>query len=504
MEIFVTDYWALTRGWQEHDALATRLVNVLQRAGVRDHMPFILEADGSYDVRLNQFFRELPTHGVRSPRSWRSYALDILTWSRFLADCHQKTIWDATHADFVSFHAARRGATLSHGDLVVSSSATAQIDASSWNRYIAALDKFYRWAFTQHYIHEIPFTYRQGKSFYGGFMVTTQRNDAKERGARHGDMRFLSLEDYVCFREVGLRGRLPDGRDDPTFRGRNGARNVAFAELLVTTGMRLTEANSLLLLELPRYASIDTKKNYPFSLAPAITKGEKRRTIRLPKRILKLIQSYQEIERSRAIDLAQQKGTYRHLSRWIGVQAISRRTCQVQEGSRTGSAKVSHLSPTTRGFLYRSDEKGTPSEPLALWLNEQGLPIQTDSWEAIFAQASARCQRFGFDLEVTPHMLRHTFAVHMLAKLIEVQIGKLFASRQEGDETAFDPATAGIAAYRRLAGDPLRTLQRLLGHASITSTMIYLTNVMEAQELVDQAIERYAASMDILLGEARA
>ncbi|HEU5376222.1 MAG TPA: site-specific integrase [Ktedonobacteraceae bacterium] len=275
MEIFKTKYWTLTHGWQEHDALATRLSNVLERAGVRDHIPFILAADGSYDVRLNQFFRELPTNGVRSPRSWRNYALDILTWIRFLAEYYQKTIWDATHADLVSFHTARRGATRSHRDLIASSSATAQIDASSWNRCIAALDKFYRWAFTQHYIREIPFTYRQGQSFYGEFMVTTQRNEANERGARHGDMRFLSLEDYVCFREVGLRGRLPDGQDDPSFRGRNGARNVAFAELLVTTGMRLTEANSLLMLELPRYLSTDTKKKLP--VLPGSSNHERRK-----------------------------------------------------------------------------------------------------------------------------------------------------------------------------------------------------------------------------------
>jgi site-specific recombinase XerD len=138
---------------------------------------------------------------------------------------------------------------------------------------------------------------------------------------------------------------------------------------------------------------------------------------------------------------------------------------------------------------------------LALWLSEQGKPLAADSWEAIFAQASARCRKFGFDLEVTPHVLRHTFAVHMLAMLIRVQVGALFDSPEDTQGALSDPSTAGGAAYRRLAGDPLWTLKQLLGHASITSTAIYLSNVMEAQRLVDDAIARYADEMAGLLDE---
>jgi site-specific recombinase XerC len=49
-----------------------------------------------------------------------------------------------------------------------------------------------------------------------------------------------------------------------------------------------------------------------------------------------------------------------------------------------------------------------------LWLTEGGLPMPMAAWEAVFMRASARCRRFGLDIDVTPHMLRHTFAVHML------------------------------------------------------------------------------------------
>ncbi len=76
----------------------------------------------------------------------------------------------------------------------------------------------------------------------------------------------------------------------------------------------------------------------------------------------------------------------------------------------------------------------------------------------------------------------------MLAQLIRAQIGALF-------ERPPDDPSVHADAYRRLAGDPLRTLQKLLGHATITSTYIYLDNVLEAQALIDDALDRYADSL---------
>lgn len=42
---------------------------VLSRAGVRDGQPFVLGPDGSYDLELNRFFRELSIWGVRAENS---------------------------------------------------------------------------------------------------------------------------------------------------------------------------------------------------------------------------------------------------------------------------------------------------------------------------------------------------------------------------------------------------------------------------------------------------
>ncbi|MER8785512.1 hypothetical protein [Mesorhizobium sp. M0244] len=88
-----------------------------------------------------------------------------------------------------------------------------------------------------------------------------------------------------------------------------------------------------------------------------------------------------------------------------------------------------------------------------LWLTEGGQPVPSATWEAAFRRACARCRRFGIDLDVTPHTLRHVFAVNMLSMLTREQIG-----------TVFDPQDRHGAAYRRILGDPLQKLQHLLGH----------------------------------------
>jgi len=87
-----------------------------------------------------------------------------------------------------------------------------RICAASWNRSIAALDKLYRWAADEKLIAKSPFTYRQAWArATGGPAMTIAANCAAERGVRTSDVRFLSLDRYLLFREVGLRGRLPEG-----------------------------------------------------------------------------------------------------------------------------------------------------------------------------------------------------------------------------------------------------------------------------------------------------
>ena len=57
---------------------------VLQRAEVRERQRFILGSDGSYDVHLNQFLRDLPSWGVRSKIGQDAYRSDLTVVCRFL------------------------------------------------------------------------------------------------------------------------------------------------------------------------------------------------------------------------------------------------------------------------------------------------------------------------------------------------------------------------------------------------------------------------------------
>jgi len=440
--------------------LSQEVIEGVRRVGLVDGMPFILDGNGRYYHDVNRFFRACSTMGVRSRHSLRAYAYDILVWMRFLEERRGgKELWQADHNDVIAFHHARR---LSQEPF--------RISASSWNRALAALDKLYRWGLEEGLISTSPFryniTFRHGDG--RGSAKVVEGNRARERAARRHDMQFVDLRRYLAFRDIGLRGRLPDGSEDPDWRGRNGERNASFAELLVTTGMRLSEAGSLTIAELPRLCP-DYPRILPFDLPGAITKGERPRRVRFPRRVLKLIADYIDIERQIAVAKASPQFTS---PLWLATDGRS-----VLDGSGN-RISLSRVNPQDRRRLLLSSSD--PVEHATLWLTERGQPVPSGTWEVAFRRASLRCQNFGVDIDVTPHMLRHTFAINMLSMLIREQVGAIF-----------NPTDAHGAAYRQMLGDPLRQLQHLLGHANITSTYIYLDSLAEAQELVDAATDRW-------------
>lgn len=195
---------------------------------------------------------------------------------RFLAEACGKTVWLAERANVAAFHRARRRAD-----------AGFRISAASWNRSVASLEKLYRWAELDGLVASTPFTHRDvWRQRHGGRCARiAARNDAYERAATRSEVRFISLEDYRVFRDVGLHGLTVDGAERRGTRDRNGTRNALFAELLVTTGMRLEEASFLLASELA--ALIPDTSGYRqawLGLSPALTKGDRGRSVLLPRR----------------------------------------------------------------------------------------------------------------------------------------------------------------------------------------------------------------------------
>jgi len=397
----------------------------------------------------------------------RAISRDIVVWLRFLAERRDgKSLWAVDREDIAAFHRARR-----------LSSPTHRISAQSWNRSIAALDKLYRWAVEEKLIDKAPFTYRQmwGRTTDGG-TVGIAANMAREAGSRKRNTRFLSLDRYLLFRDVGLRGRLPDGGEDPGWCGRNGERNALFAELLVTTGLRLQEGSSLLLAELPALDSHPDQRSIPFPIAATTAKGNKGREVRLPLRLLRRLRDYADVERANALDRYGLRRRWERIEAPLMVASHDRRSLRLDD-QPSSPIRFNNLNPGERGRLIHRQSR----EPLVLWLTEGGLPMPMAAWEAVFMRASARCRRFGLDIDVTPHMLRHTFAVHMLTLRLREQMAWLLEER----------AGRMSPAYRRLIGDPLLKLQRLMGHSRIESTYIYLDHLDECQALIDAAVEQW-------------
>lgn len=56
---------------------------------------------------------------------------------------------------------------------------------------------------------------------------------------------------YRLWRDVGLRDYGRDGLPSDRFRGRWAARNATFSDLMVRTGLRLTEQASVTVFEIP-------------------------------------------------------------------------------------------------------------------------------------------------------------------------------------------------------------------------------------------------------------
>lgn len=454
--------------------LSAAAIAAAENSGLVDGMPFILGDDGSYDHDLNRFFRACPTMGVRSLNSLRSYARDILVWLRFLAERRGgKSVWAADREDVAAYHEARRLSVPPH-----------RISAASWNRCVAALDKLYRWAVEEKLIAKAPFTYRQMwvRGTDGG-AVRVAANVAREQAARNGDVRFLSLDRYLLFRDVGLRGRLPNGCEDPAWRGRNGERNALFAEFLVTTGVRLQEGASLLLPEPPVPDPGDERRSLPYRLAAATTKGSKGREIRLPLRLLKRLNDYAEVERDIALGRYRQRQAWKRIDAPLMVADHDHRSLRLAGVRSSIPVRYDLLKPDERSRLVLRQGM----EPLALWLTEGGLPMPMAAWEAVFRRASARCRSFGIDIDVTPHMLRHTFAVHLLTLLLREQLGWIMEER----------VGHMSPAYRRLIGDPLLKLQRLMGHSHIESTYIYLDHLDDCQAMIDAAVDQWGLDIGL-------
>jgi site-specific recombinase XerD len=436
--------------------------------GLTDDVPFLLDQEGRYDLNLNRFFRELRYFGAPAPNTWKAYARDISHFAKFLRNRQGKTLWEAELVDVTAFRTARRVGE------------TDGLAPSSWNRALRALDRFYRWALEESLIDRLPFRYRKFTvNLGGGASFEAERNLALDPDDE-GPVEYVGLDDFVYWRDVGMRGFRSEFEENPNFRSTTVARNVAAGEILVTTGLRASEFLGLLDCEWGLKAG-------RVQVPGILRKNRQTLTTHLSARQARRLRLYFETERKTAI----QRG--RSLDPPFGIEEpiyILRRPVvrdRIFFHTSRSWTTLGKLSAADRRRLIWVSEEGEPLGPAVGFLTDDGRPLPYSGLYTAFQEANKRCAARGRAMHLTPHMLRHTFAVNMLEKLI-----RIFVAEAARDQLKSAPRRAYLAAI----GDPLRRLQKLLGHKQITSTYIYLDHLDEAQDIIDRAVEAFTEDLE--------
>jgi integrase len=420
------------------------LLNRQSSRGRRDGLPFLLGPDGRADVRINGFFTS-PGMRALSPLTWRKYAYALGLWLNFLLAVDRT--WDAVTEEDAEYFKEWRLTDLEN---------PRPVETSTFAGDLAALRSFYRWAARVHHVTD-P-------------VAASGDLDLRPRGVRENDIKWFDPAGYRRWRDLGLRGHGLDGRPDPRWRGRNDQRDVAFADALYGSGLRLAEWASVLLTELPED---DPTRGYTTSyLADACAKGGYGHKYWLPRTALVGVLDYVEGARARAVRQAQRDGRYEQVTRRRLVlgQQNGRLLIREPDGRQTSPA-ANAINPRSRARLFRSTPAGV--EPVALWLNEDGMPRAAHGWQHTFAAANARIARLGLPgFACTPHMLRHSCALRWYA------VGRLAYERRFAHLDAEE-----LRDFRVQFGNTWDLVATMLGHRSPETTRQHYLEPFRTLEL---------------------
>jgi site-specific recombinase XerD len=410
--------------------------------------------DGAVDPVLTMYFNSAAFRGLAAATQ-ESYLVDYRVFFNFLAARGRG--WDrVVSADLDDYEDWRRRAP----------SNPRPVGGAKFARELAALNRLYCWAVAVGRMDANPVmtVSRIGRD---GEVVTVLA--ATPHDTVTSDVRWLSPRAWRRWRDVGLLGLDTDGVPDRSFRGRSGDRNAAYAGLLFDSGLRRSEAGSLLTLEVP---DMVTGHRYQQGrVATAAAKNGSGRPFYLMTSTVRMIRAYQATSRAEAVSRAQREGRY---ERWPGKLIVEQmpvgRSAVVKwldewSGLRS-EQRLDRLDPAMRMRLFRRGPEGL--EPLWLWVSEAGLPFESHSWNGVFAAATRRCRAvLGAGAPFcTPHMARHSFALYMLIALHHVMDRRFGLSPDQRRDFAI------------LYGDPWRLVKELLGHRSEATTRnIYLAPV---------------------------
>ncbi|MGW2539491.1 hypothetical protein ACWC5I_01100 [Kitasatospora sp. NPDC001574] len=388
--------------------------------------------DGRPDERINAFLGSAKMRN-RADTTNDDYAYSLVLWLNFLLTIG-RSWWEVVEEDVSEFEFWRLTAPENEKT----------VQTSTFTRDLAGCKAFYRWVSAR---HPVPNPFEEYDP---------------PRGRRHDDVKWLDPAAIVRWRDLGLRGRGLDGREDPAWRGRNEQRDGAFYDGLYGTGLRLSSWASVVLPELPR--PVAGRGYFTCELADACAKGGYGYRYWMPRGTLRSALAYCEGPRAAAVRRAQAAGRYerlRHRRLLVGSTSVT----ATLRGRQSGVQEVAwnSLGPEARRQLFRETAQGL--EPVALWLNEDGLPRNGHGWHHTFDTANKRIKALGLEgFTCTPHMLRHSLALRWFA------IGKLVQAARLG-HLSQDEARD----FRAQFGDVWHLVQTILGHRRVETTKeVYL------------------------------
>jgi len=416
---------------------------------------------------LNSYFHRVNLIGA----PWNSNANRARALARFLNFLHAarggKDWRQASEADHMAFHHWRRR-----------DPSGPRVSGSTWSQEVAHVNQFYAWAVGRKLVGEMPIPQRERRPAPFGMLLgavnaegTVPATYAHDEGGEK--VEWLPPASYRLWRDVGLRGYGPDGLPSSRFKGRWAARNATFTDLMVRTGLRLSEQAHLTVFELPlRPAGGGYQR---FWLPGAIAKFFSSRWVYVPHSAVRDLAAFAQFDRAEVVAQAQAAGRYRAWRRPLVIADAARPQLVRVAGAGGRAMKLAELSAPERRRVLVETEAGL--EPALFWLGEGGQPLSVSTWKSVFAQGNGRCRRQGVDVSCHAHLLRHSFAVVTLEQLQRGHIAALadLSPQQRGH-------------YTRIFGDPLDWVRRRLGHRSVLTTSIYLHALAELEMATRMAL----------------
>lgn len=398
--------------------MADRVLAGLDDRAVRDGHPVWFD-DGTPLEDLNEFLRGAPCRSS----TVAAYAGDIAELGRFLEgrgvrlrECGEADAWD--------FKRARQR----------------EVGVDRWARQGTAISVFYRWLAAVGRIDRSPI---QRWPDAGG------RDRYAPHRRRQRLVPFLAADEYRWFRDECL-ARVGDGVREPLF-----------SDLAVESGARRSEVNRLSWIGLPdRYPGRN-----PWEIW-LVGKGSKARQVFVSWTTLQKVLSYRLGSRAEVVEASQP-----YLVRRLRAGELV--VCQVRQPDRHRRPMVQVDGGRARPLVDVSDEllarlvvrsENGALDPAALFVSTRGARmLEPSHWNRMFSAANRRAHRLNESFpKVTPHLLRHTFAVHLLSALLR----RL--------------RTVDRTVTEQVLEEPRLFIARVLGHSNPATTLTYLEAAMRA------------------------